>query len=248
VQVLSPLRHLIDFCYPPVCAICRGPGRNESPLCGGCFDELRKLEGSPACDRCAMPVAQFGAPCPHCYGEGLSPFEGILRLCLYREPVRGLIHQIKYHSQWTLAEMLADRLLEQKPVQALLEQTDVIVPVPLHPWRQMIRGFNQAEIVARRIASRARIRLRRPLVRLKATETQTHLHSKARRMDNLRDAFGLLRPNAVTDKHVVVIDDVTTTGATLHHAGKCLKEAEPASLCAIVVAVADPQGRDFEAI
>jgi ComF family protein len=195
-----------------------------------------------------MPVAQFGAPCPHCFGEGLSPYEGILRLGLYREPIRHLIHQIKYHGQWTLAEMLADRLLEQKPVRALLEQTDVIVPVPLHPWRQMIRGFNQAEIIARRLSKRSGVKLRRPIVRLKATETQTQLHSKVRRMDNLRDAFGLLRPNDVTDKHVVVIDDVTTTGATLHHAGKTLKEADPASLCAIVVAVADPQGRDFEAI
>jgi ComF family protein len=248
VELLSPLRHLIDFCYPPRCAVCDGTGRSESPLCEGCFDALRQAERSPACDRCAMPVAQFGAPCPYCFGEGLSPYEGILRLGLYREPIRHLIHQIKYHGQWTLAEMLADRLLEQKPVQALLEQTDVILPVPLHPWRQMIRGFNQAEVIARRLSRRSGVKLRRPIVRLKATETQTHLHSKVRRMDNLRDAFGLLRPGDVTDQHVVVIDDVTTTGATLHHAGKTLKEANPASLCAIVIAVADPQGRDFEAI
>jgi ComF family protein len=248
VKLLQPLRRLVDFCYPRLCAACDAPGDADREICERCFDELRQLEASPACDRCAMPVAQPGAPCPFCHGEGLRPLEGILRLTVFEEPVRRLVHQIKYHGRWTLAEFLADRLLGLDPVLALLGQTDVLVPVPLHPLRRISRGYNQAELISKRLASRCAAKVLQPVVRLKNTETQTHLHSKLRRYDNMRDAFGLLHPKKVHKKHVVIVDDVLTTGATLISVARTLSEAEPASICAIVVAVADPKGRDFQAV
>lgn len=162
--------------------------------------------------------------------------------------MRDLIHQIKYHGRWTLAEFVADRLYEQEAVRLLLSPDKVIVSIPLHPWRQFSRGFNQAEVIARRLAGKSKANFARPLVRLKNTETQTHLHDKRKRFDNLRDAFGLLRPGKITGKHVVLVDDVMTTGATLESAARCLKDAEPASISAVVAAVADPRGKDFEAI
>lgn len=195
-----------------------------------------------------MPLAEVGALCPHCRGEGHKPFQTILQLGLFRDPLRKIVHQIKYHHRWTLAEFLADQLLLQEAVKGLLTETQTLVAIPLHPWRQFSRGFNQAEVIARRLADKCRIRFARPLVRLKNTETQTHLHDKKKRFDNLRDAFGLLRPRHITGKHVVLVDDVMTTGATLESAARCLKEAEPASISAIVAAVADPRGKDFEAI
>lgn len=248
VQVLAPLRHLLDFCYPRVCAVCDALCDSRCEICDACLGKLAEIERIPACHRCAMPVATAGAPCPFCFGEGVRPYEGILRLGVYRDPLRKMIHHLKYHGRWNLAEYLTDRLFEQAPVKALLEHTDVIVPVPLHHWRQMSRGYNQAEVIARRLARLSGVKCRQAIVRLKNTETQTHLHSKVRRMDNLFDAFGLLKPGVVQDKHVVIVDDVTTTGATLHHVARCLADAEPASLCAIVLAVADPRGKDFEAV
>ena len=92
------------------------------------------------------------------------------------------------------------------------------------------------------------MKLSEPLVRLRHTETQTHLHSAAQRTQNLRDAFGLVRPSAVRGQHVIVIDDVRTTGATMHALARALRPAKPASVSAIVVAVADPKGKDFEAV
>jgi ComF family protein len=248
VKLLEPLRHLVDFCYPRICAACDAAGNADHEICHRCFDELHQLEGSPACDRCAMPISQVNAPCPFCRGDGLKPFEGILRLTVFEEPVRRLIHQIKYHGRWPLAEFLGDRLLRLESVNALLSQTDLLIPVPLHPWRQMSRGYNQADLIARRLASRCSAKVLQPVVRLKNTETQTHLHSKLRRYDNMRDAFGLLHPKKAYNKHVVIVDDVLTTGATLTSVARALREAEPASICAIVVAVADPKGRDFEAV
>ncbi|WP_428938620.1 ComF family protein [Fontivita pretiosa] len=248
LQHLRHLRHLMDFCYPRLCGVCDSAAGDGLEICAACMVELRQLETAPRCEWCAMPLAEHGAPCPYCHGRGNKPFDRIVSLGVFRDPIRQLIHQIKYHGRWTLAEFLADRLLEHEPVKGLLTETELIVPVPLHPWRHMSRGYNQAELIARRLARRCRIRLRHPVIRLKNTQTQTHLHSRQKRLENLRDAFGVLRPRAIRGRHVVIVDDVMTTGATLGSVARAMLEAEPASLCGLVVAVADPRGRDFQSI
>ena len=246
---------LAEFCYPAACAACESSLPPDSPLtelCGACFAALRELECAPACHRCAMPVARRGDPCPHCAGRGLFPFDRVLRLGVFDDPLTDLIHRAKYHGRWTLAELLADRLLEQERVKALLSEPPLdehrLVAVPLHAWRHTTRGYNQAEVIARRLSRVAGVRLVRPAVRLRNTETQTHLHSHAKREENLRDAFGLINARCIAGRHVILVDDVMTTGATLQSLARTLRQADPASLSAIVVAVADPKRRGFEVI
>ena len=240
-------RHVIDFCYPGVCASCNGASEGRCPLCEPCDSDLHALEIAPSCEKCGMPLAQDEAPCAYCTGSGVHPFKRIARLGIFVDPLKHLIHQLKYHRRWNLAEFFADRLLEQEKVRQILESADCIVPVPLHLLRQVARGYNQADVIARRVAAVQKIRLANPVSRLKRTETQTHL-SHTKRIENMRDAFGLRDPAAVHDKHVVVIDDVMTTGATLQAIGRSIKQGQPASISAIVIAVADPKQRGFEAI
>ena len=239
---------LLDFCYPGACAVCGGATEGAATLCAACDGELRKLESAAACRSCGKPLAQAGAPCGWCLGDGVPHYEWVLRLGVFSDPLKHLIYQVKYHHRWPLAEVLADRLLEQEPVKGLMTQTDVVVPVPLHRLRQIGRGYNQAEVVAKRLASRCGKKLVRPVVRLRNTESQTNMTSAAQREENMRDAFALLDGRHVTRKHVVVVDDVMTTGATLRGVAQALRPARPASLCAVVLAVADPKGRDFKAI
>ena len=85
-------------------------------------------------------------------------------------------------------------------------------------------------------------------VRIRVTETQTHLPSRTQRTENLRGAFVLSDPASLKDKHIVLVDDVMTTGATLVSFARTLKHANPASISAILLAVADPKGRAFEVI
>jgi ComF family protein len=242
---------VLDFCYPGVCAACKADCPGSQPLCPDCSIKLAQLEMGPACDRCARPVPEPNAPCPHCKGDGMRPYDRIIRLGLFDEPLKDVIHQMKYHRRWSLGEMLADRLLKQERVLGLLSETIArqtrIVPVPLYHWRQVSRGYNQSEVIARRIKKRSDIKLAHPVARLRNTETQTNL-SPTRRIENVRDAFGLINARCIKGKHVIVVDDVMTTGATLQAVGRALKQANPASLCAIVVAVADPRHRDFQAI
>jgi ComF family protein len=249
VQVRSFFREVVNFCYPGRCAVCEAAYEGASPLCVECDAALRKAAEEPNCDFCAMPLPVHGSPCPYCEGGGVAHYERIIRLGSFHDPLKHLIHHIKYHGRWPLAEFLADRLMEQERVKAILQEGGVLLPVPLHPLRQIARGFNQADVVARHLHKRdKRLRVVNPVLRLRHTETQTHLHSRAQRRENLRDAFGLIRPSAVRGRHVIVVDDVRTTGATLHALARALRPAKPASLCAIVLAVADPKGKDFEAV
>jgi ComF family protein len=248
MRVRELVQDVVDFCYPGRCAACGAQAHGRSPLCDECELEMVKVETAPACERCAMPVAEPGAPCPHCGGKGLYPFQKVIRLATYHPPLPRLVHRMKYEHQWPLGEHLADRLLAQERVKGILHGAEVLVAVPLHRMRQISRGYNQAAVIASRLGKLCDIQRARPLVRLRNTETQTNLHSRAKRVENLKGAFALVNPKPVTGKHVVLVDDVMTSGATLQAAGRALLEARPASLCAMVVGIADPLRQDFQTV
>lgn len=250
--MLSPLRHtlttLLDFCYPGHCIHCTAFCDAKGPLCDVCHLSLDALVADPACPRCAKPIAEPEAPCPWCLGRGIFPFQRVIRLSEFTEPVKTLIHQMKYHGRWPLAEFLADRALDESRTTGLLHEIDCIVPVPLHFRRQFARHYNQSEVIARRLARKTNLAFVRALKRTRDTETQTRLASRQARQENVRGAFALSRPRAVAGKRVLLVDDVMTTGATLQAAARALRRAKPAAISALVLAVADPKRRDFQAI
>ncbi len=238
----------MDFCYPPVCVACDGVDDIVDHLCPGCMGRLNRLRAEHACSRCAMPIP-VGAACAYCKDRGLPPYQQIVRLGVFQEPLRALIHRAKYQNRWPIAELLAEQLTVHPVAGGLLERAECIVPVPLHWKRQWERGYNQSHVLACRLArvgvrrERGRARVVTPVIRLRDTQTQTML-PRTQRIANLRGAFALLRPAAVAGKHVVVVDDVMTSGATLQSLGRVLAAGRPASLCAVVAAIADPRGQD----
>ena len=244
----SLLGSLADLAYPSACAHCHAFCDGAGPLCPACDAKLHELSIAPACAHCAMPIAQADAPCPRCLSKGLYPYERVGRLCIYDEPAKTLVQQFKYHRRWPLGEWLSERLLEQPRIQILLKQINLIVPVPLHRRRQFSRGYNQAKVIAARIAKKCKLDLAQPLRRIRNTEQQTAQTSQKARHANVREAFALRDGKLVEGRHILVIDDVLTTGATLQAVGRTLLPARPASLCAMVLAVADPRHRDFLSI
>ncbi|MEO6435304.1 MAG: double zinc ribbon domain-containing protein [Tepidisphaeraceae bacterium] len=174
--------HVLDFCYPGVCASCEASSDGGAMLCDDCSQKLDALAAAGACDRCAMPLpgGGAGAPCPHCHGRGMTPFDRMIRLGVFDDPLKHLIHQFKYHRRWPLAEVLADRLIATERAKGLLTETQVLVPVPLHLRRHIARGYNQADVIARRIGGVCRISVVHAAGRIRNTETQTHMHSQGK--------------------------------------------------------------------
>jgi len=246
IQAISAsVRGLADFVVPPACAVCGEHG--EGPLCGACSVKMARLAAEPACPRCAMSLP-MGAACPHCVAGRARPFGRIVRLGAFDDPLRRLIYDLKYRGAWRLADELARRLCASAVAGELLHCAEVFVAVPLHPRRHIVRGYNQAELVARRLARLLHKRHARALVRVRDTVSQTGLTAMADRQSNVRDAFALVSSWGLKGRRVVLVDDVMTSGATLRSAAGALAGAEPAELTAAVLAVADPRHRGFEAI
>ena len=181
-------------------------------------------------------------------GTGLFPFEKIVALAPFRPPLRSLVHHIKFHHRWPVAEVLADQLLRHEPAAELLERTDVLVAIPLHWSRQIARGYNQATAVAQQLSRRTGLPVVAALRRVENTQPQTNLRSRKERHLNVRRAVGLRHSGGICGKRVTLIDDVTTTGATLHAAAVALGKLEPSSVSALVLAIADPRRRDFQLV
>lgn len=237
---------IMEFCYPPACLRCKSPSHQQ--FCDECEAQLAALIDRPRCDKCARPVFQHSAPCPWCRGRGIYPFKQIAALGVFREPLRDLIHMMKYHRRWAIGEQLAARLARLRGAQSILSNADLLVPVPLWRWRQVHRGYNQADVIARQLAAQSGKKVLPIVARIRRTASQTQLNSRRGRVENVRDAFGLKSHHPISGRRIVLVDDVMTSAATLKEVGRVILQAQPLEISAITLAVADPRGRSFQAI
>lgn len=193
------------------------------------------------CKTCAAPLGQDSSLCGECLTK---PTPSSLDCCLaavdYAYPWDDLIARFKFRDEPGLAGMLAERMLAAPAAEDLIAGSDWLVPVPLKPQRLTSRGYNQAwELVK---ALRARLTHAPPgladaLVRLGDAPDQ-HSLARDQRLRNLRGAFAAApqRVAALLGKRVLLVDDVSTTGTTLHSAALALKQAGVARVQGLVIA------------
>jgi ComF family protein len=222
---------------PPVCAFCRTPLHDgESGACLPCLDDLPRND--PACRYCGKPLpADPGAlPCARCQAKPL-PLETVIAPLRYAFPVDVAIQAIKYRGRLEYAAAFTHILLAA--CDRLPGGIDGIVPVPLHWLRQGRRGFNQALELARPVANELGVPLAAPAIRSHRTAAQTGLGALERRR-NLKGAFDVREP--MDGCHILIVDDVMTTGATLVELARCLGRAGAEQVSALVVARAVGDG------
>jgi ComF family protein len=211
------------------CLLCAAVA--ERYLCLGCRDSLPYLP-SQQCLVCALPLPRPGL-CGACLADPPA-FDQILAAANYAFPLDALIHSLKYQANLALAPMLAELLKARLDLAAPLERPDFIVPMPLHPVRLRERGFNQALEISRCVSKISGIpTLPTVCSRIKDTSSQTGLPWKEREK-NIRNAFVCERD--VAGKHVAILDDVMTTGATLNELAKILRKCGAARVSGWVVA------------
>jgi ComF family protein len=221
--------------WPNRCAVCRSGTRGAAGrLCEACV--LRHAPRGLRCPRCALARSTGGAPCGACL-RAPPPWDAAVALADYGYPWDGLLAALKFRAALDLVPALADRLA-QRVTDAGSAAVDLVVPVPLSAGRLRERGYNQAALLAERLAAR----LRRPcaarlLARPRDTAQQLAL-PRAQREANVRDAFAVA-PRAADVLHgrrVALVDDVLTTGATLGEATRALLGAGAAEVRVWVVA------------
>lgn len=232
----------LDLLYPAACSLCGGGLSHGRALCGECADDLPRLS-APFCASCGQAFdgrIDGSFSCPNCAGVAFA-FE-FARPAIRRDArLLDLVHRVKYGREIHLARELAGlavlALRDERFAPALAGRWP-LVPVPLHRGRLRQRHFNQSAEIARHLSRLTGLPMLHALRRVRATDTQTRLGRKLR-MENLRGAFATSRRGrawiAAEAPGAILVDDVLTTGSTLHECAKVLHQAGVGRVQALAV-------------
>lgn len=150
-----------------------------------------------------------------------------------------LIHRLKYKGQQEVGEFLGKKLAAEALVSSSFREAEVVIPVPLHPKKQKKRGYNQSECIAKGIAEVMKIDLDcSSLTRSINTDTQTR-KTRTERWENMKASFRINNSESLKGKHILLVDDVVTTGATLEACAACLLEIEGTKVSIATLALAN---------
>jgi len=205
---------LIALLFPNLCNACGRPiVQNEHLICTKCLFDL--------------PFTDY-----HIHHEnrvakqlwGRLPLNAAMAMLYFRKgaKVQNLIHNLKYNNKTEVGILLGNLLGERLKSSPLYQAIDLVIPVPLHHKKLRLRGYNQSTFIAEGLAEKLNIPFRENiLIRTISTESQTR-KSRYNRYENMKEVFKIQNFEGVTDKHILLIDDVITTGATLEACANAL--------------------------
>lgn len=229
------LRHtyfadFVALIFPDLCQACtKSLYRNEEIICADCLHQLPYTNFHLHADNA---VAQSF------WGRVLVESASAMLYFTKGSRVQNLLHQLKYKNRPEvgvyLGKLAAKRLLEN-PVFAA---ADVIIPVPLHPQKQLKRGYNQSLCFAEGLAEKMHIPVEiQNLLKITSTESQTK-KSRISRYENMKEVFWLKNPEKLIGKHILLVDDILTTGATLEACCYVLRQVSEVKISIATIAYA----------
>ncbi len=237
---MNPLAPVLDLLYPRVCGGCGAmTGGEGAHLCWDCQAALEPVS-APFCDCCGDPVdgvvAVAAYRCSFCRRrrDGFDLARSAVR---YRGPIKDILRGYKYGGQIHLAEDLARLLAVAVRVQFCAVRFDAVIEVPLFRARERRRAFNQSRLLARRLARALELELAPigALRRTRDTVTQTGL-TAIQRDRNVRQAFAVGEPAWIEGRVLLLVDDVMTTGATVHACARAARAGGAAGVYVVTVA------------
>ncbi|MEE9342155.1 MAG: ComF family protein [Gammaproteobacteria bacterium] len=230
-MVYNWLKNARYLLYPGECRLCLSKALNGLELCSQCLADLPTIDF--ACRSCARPLSSgAGETCGKCL-QSTPAITRCFSLYAYQYPVDGIVQRIKFRRDLALIHsmgaLMAKHIIDQNQAQA-----DVILPVPLHRKRLFTRGYNQSIELARPIQNATGIPIDNTLCkRIIHTEAQSLLPASQRRK-NIRGAFKIARK--IDNTHIVIVDDVMSTGSTLNELANALLKAGARQVDAWVLA------------
>ncbi len=231
------LEKILDLLFPHRCCFC---GKvYKTSVCPDCMKKIIYIK-EPRCKKCGRPVRyeeqEYCYECQkqtHFYEQGKS-------IWLHKQPVNTSIYQFKFHNRRIYAEYYAKEMYRLFWKDLERWKIDVIIPVPLHRKRKRKRGYNQAEILAKELGKLSDIPVDTKFVRRnKFTRPQKELDAKARK-DNLKKAF-TVDETKYRGKHILIIDDIYTTGATINAVAELLLSKTTCKVWFLTISI----GQDF---
>lgn len=231
---------ILDVFFPRHCVVCGETNfRGEFDyVCDGCIETLNEIRGA-VCLRCGEIVGSSDMPdvnrCGNC-AEHPPHFDKSLSCCAFNGAARELVHQLKNANATYLAKDIG-RIIQRNPRIKAFVSGAVLVPVPLYKSRERKRGYNQAQLIAKemvKVYPQEGLRVLNLLKRTRDTSTQTALDREERER-NILNAFAVIKGEAEKlsrDSHIIVVDDVMTTSATLSECARTIKKAGFANVSA----------------
>jgi ComF family protein len=246
-------RATLELVFPAACASCDAelnsnvPGKSGIPICDRCLDEVEFFEG-PTCAHCGAPVPRIGRStdesesdalrahgCARCRGHKLW-FDETIAAGLYSNRLREIVLRMKDANGDGLSLAIGSMVWQQCGERLAAARANVVVPIPLHWRRRLAHRTNSAailsEVVSRKLGLPCAERLLR---RHKHTRPQSSV-TPPQRWDNVRRAFSVRGGYHLNHAHVLLVDDILTTGATCSEAARALRKAGAARVTVVVVA------------
>ncbi len=224
-----------NFLFPPQCLICHAPILDAGKLCAECFAKCQFIT-PPFCEKCSLPRSpeSFGgdAICFSC--EQIPTIAKQIRaVFIYDDWIKPLILRLKYADNLYLADYFAPLMMQNG--QEILQNTDLILPVPLHYLKKIWKKYNQAEVLAHAIAKQTQIPWANNILKRKKYQGQKGKNANAR-MHHLKNAFAINDINLIKDKNICLIDDVVTTKATVNEISQLLLKNGAKSVFVLAIA------------
>jgi len=198
---------ILELIYPNVCGVCGIISKDN--LCPKCEIKIKKYE-----------ISKIKK-----HNNKHINFDESMHIFAYEGIIRKMLVEYKFQEKSYLYKTFYKIILKNKKIYGNLKKYDIIIPVPIHKKRKLIRGYNQTELIAREIAKNTKLKLENKILyKQKNIVSQSELNRNNRKQ-NVKDAFIIKNSETIKNKNVLIFDDIYTTGSTLQECSRILKNA-----------------------
>jgi ComF family protein len=229
---------LLNLLFPITCASCGKdlPHDDYYRLCQKCHEQIQFIDGL-YCQKCGVPLNDGGKHCYNCRNKNTFAFEYARSAVCYDDIAKKLIHKFKFQNKDFLDRIFSKFMTKVLDENTAMKDIDYIVPVPMHWLKKPLRGYNQTELLAKKLSQHINKPVLNCLSRIKMTKAQFNLN-REQRIKNLENCFKV-KNNAcekIKKKNILLVDDIYTTGTTIEQCAKTLKGSGAKKIFAVTIA------------